>query len=424
MRKASPVGLTPDGRELIVVTDDGEYLAVAADARLRAAIRGDRPRLGQLEIQMESALTPRQIQARLRSGESLDEVARAAGVPAEQISPFAGPVLAERAHLADLARGCQVRRRGESSAHRSLEEAVREQLTNRGIDPDVVEWDSWRREDRLWTVRAGYRSGSAAHEALFTFDQRSRFSTAANEDARWLIGDETVSRGTQPGKRRRNPDEEPTVDLHDELALVRAVQEDESGAQPPAAQSVVAPIEPAELVDVDPDDYMPAELTEVDGLYDIVPGPRSDMDVLYEMLSSFNGDSVSAYAGLTNPVAPDEPGDEEESGALPAEPIQDSLPAAQDEPGTDVAIEEEEPPARPEAAAVKTPPSTAAPQPDKAPADSPTADQGSSAKPAPGSASAASAPTVRKRKRTRSGGRAAVPSWDEIMFGAPKPHAD
>ena len=115
MRKASPVGLTPDGRELIVVTDDGEHLAVAADARLRAAIRGDRPRLGQLEIEMESALTPRQIQARLRSGESLDEVARAAGVPAEQISPFAGPVLAERAHLADWARASQVRRRGESS---------------------------------------------------------------------------------------------------------------------------------------------------------------------------------------------------------------------------------------------------------------------------------------------------------------------
>ena len=394
MCKASPVGLTPDGRELIVVTDDGEHLAVAADARLRAAIRGDRPRLGQLEIEMESALTPRQIQARLRSGESLDEVARAAGVPAEQISPFAGPVLAERAHLADLARASQVRRRGESSAHRSLEEAVGDRLTNRGVDPDTVEWDSWRREDRLWTVRAGYRSGSAAHEALFTFDQRSRFSTAANEDARWLIGDETASHGPQPGKRRRNPDEEPTVDLHDELALVRAVQEDESAPRTPGATPTPASVEPADQGNVDPDDYAPVVLTEVDGLYDIVPSPQSDMDVLYEMLASFNGDSVNAYAGLTGPIAPDEHGDREQRVDIsPTEPVQDSLPADHKEPGPD---------------------------------SSPEADEGSSDKPVQGTepAAPAAAPTPRKRKRSRSGGRAAVPSWDEIMFGGPKPHVD
>ena len=48
MRTARLVGLSRDGRSLVVATDDGEELEIAADDRLRAAIRGDRPRLGQL----------------------------------------------------------------------------------------------------------------------------------------------------------------------------------------------------------------------------------------------------------------------------------------------------------------------------------------------------------------------------------------
>ena len=80
MRDARMVGLSPDGRFVIVATETGEELAIAADDRLRAALRGDRPRLGQLEIEMESALSPREIQTRIRSGESVEDVARVAGV--------------------------------------------------------------------------------------------------------------------------------------------------------------------------------------------------------------------------------------------------------------------------------------------------------------------------------------------------------
>src|SRR4051812_24012682 len=109
MRAARLVGLSPDGRFLIVATDSGEELAIAADDRLRAALRGDRPRLGQLEIEMESALTPRQIQTRIRSGESLEDVTRAAGIPIERVERFAAPVLAEREYVASMAMTSSVR---------------------------------------------------------------------------------------------------------------------------------------------------------------------------------------------------------------------------------------------------------------------------------------------------------------------------
>ena len=79
MREARLVGLSQDGKQLILaMAETGEEFAVPVDDRLRAALRGDRARLGQLEIQMESALRPRDIQARIRAGESPEAVAAVA----------------------------------------------------------------------------------------------------------------------------------------------------------------------------------------------------------------------------------------------------------------------------------------------------------------------------------------------------------
>ena len=64
------VGLTEDNQRLVLVSDSGEEFTLPADARLRAALRGEHSRLGQLEITMESSLRPRDIQARIRAGES------------------------------------------------------------------------------------------------------------------------------------------------------------------------------------------------------------------------------------------------------------------------------------------------------------------------------------------------------------------
>ena len=85
MREARLVGLSQDGTQLILaMAETGEEFAVPVDDRLRAALRGDRARLGQLEIQMESALRPRDIQARIRAGESPEAVAAIAQMPMER----------------------------------------------------------------------------------------------------------------------------------------------------------------------------------------------------------------------------------------------------------------------------------------------------------------------------------------------------
>jgi hypothetical protein len=196
------VGLTEDGKRLVMVSDSGEQFTVPADARLRAALRSGDTRLGttdqQLEIQMESALRPRDIQARIRAGESPESVATAARTTLEKVMGYATPVLAERAHIADRAQRASVRRRAGEGPSRLLGDAVAERLRSRNVDPHTVEWDAWRREDGRWTLVADYRSGESPRHAEFVFDAPGRYVVAEDDEARWLVGERSASKGPQP----------------------------------------------------------------------------------------------------------------------------------------------------------------------------------------------------------------------------------
>ena len=216
-RDLTLVGLTEDGRTLVLVSDSGEEFTLPADARLRAALRGEHARLGQLEITMESALRPRDIQARIRAGESPESVAAAAQTTLDKIMGFATPVLAERAHIADRAQRASVRRRSAEGPARVLADAVAERLSARNVDPESVEWDSWRRDDGRWTLVADYRSGESARHAEFVYDAPGRYVVAEDDEARWLVGEQTPSKGPQPrtsGHRRLS-----AVSSGDELPL-------------------------------------------------------------------------------------------------------------------------------------------------------------------------------------------------------------
>ncbi len=206
MQDLTLVGLTEDQTKLVLVSDSGEEYALPADAKLRSALRGDHARLGQLEIQMESTLRPRDIQARIRSGETPETVAAAAKTTVDKIMGYATPVLAERAHIADRAQRSSVRRKAGEGPARLLGDAVAERLRGRNVDPDSVEWDAWRREDGRWTLVADYRSGESSRHAEFLYDAPGRYVIPEDDEAKWLVGEQTSRKGPQPrggGNTRR-----------------------------------------------------------------------------------------------------------------------------------------------------------------------------------------------------------------------------
>jgi hypothetical protein len=169
MRALRVVGLSEDGKS--VVCEDlsrGERFLIPADERLRAAARGDLTRLGQIEIELESQMRPREIQARIRAGESVEQLAEAAGLPINKVERFAYPVLLERSRTAELAqRAHPVREEGPDV--QTLTEVVAHAFGLRGQDYATVAWDSWRGEDGKWVVQLQWTTGRSENRAHWAF---------------------------------------------------------------------------------------------------------------------------------------------------------------------------------------------------------------------------------------------------------------
>ena len=133
MRALRVVGLTEDGDVVLEDPVRLERYTVPADERLRAAARGDLSRLGQIAIELESQLRPREIQARIRAGASVEQVATAAGVPEQKIERFAYPVLPERFRTADNAQRAHPMR-ADGPDNRTLAEVIAHTFGLRGQD--------------------------------------------------------------------------------------------------------------------------------------------------------------------------------------------------------------------------------------------------------------------------------------------------
>lgn len=184
------VALAPDRSHLVLEDSESRQYRVPVDGRFAAALRpvasSSSPAPGQLEIAVESQLTPREIQARIRSGHSVDEVAMAAGISADRVERYASPVIAERGHVVEQARKAPARRATAGKAP-ALDELVEQRLAEQRVAPESTEWDAFRTDDDRWTVRLGYLAGGRSRVATWTFDPRGRVLSPADDEARWLV---------------------------------------------------------------------------------------------------------------------------------------------------------------------------------------------------------------------------------------------
>jgi hypothetical protein len=158
---------------------------------------------------MDSMLRPRDIQARIRAGETPESVAAAAQTTVEKVMPYAAPVLAEREHVAERAQRSSIRRpAGEAPAasqQRTLGDAITAHLHGRNVDPEVIAWDAWRREDGRWALTGRFSVQGREGLAELTFDQPGNFVVLDNDDAHWLVGDApdpAAEPQSEPGVRR------------------------------------------------------------------------------------------------------------------------------------------------------------------------------------------------------------------------------
>jgi hypothetical protein len=171
MRELKLVGLEADGKHIVCeVEGPAERFKLPADDRLRAALHSDAASSDQpqLDIQVTNMLSPKEIQAKIRAGASVEQVAAASGSDITRIRRFAHPVLLERYRAAELATAAHPIL-ADGPGVLTLLETVSTALVSRGLDPDGLSWDAWRNEDGRWTVQLAWKVGRSDNIAHFCF---------------------------------------------------------------------------------------------------------------------------------------------------------------------------------------------------------------------------------------------------------------
>jgi len=363
----------------VAVSEDGRYAVLAVpgrsarftlpiDERLRAVALGQTSRLAQYEIEVESPLRPKEIQARIRAGETVEEIADAAGIAVERVRWFEGPVLAERAYIADQAQKASVRRHGDSTPGPRLGEIVAERLDAIGADPDDAQWDAKKRGDGSWQVQLTFTSGGRLLVADWIFDPRRRHVLPADDNA---------ARMSLPGAEPPRPAPPPGEATITRLAprLGNARHERPGPGRPAGSEPVPSP--PAPPAPSAPPVPVTAEARRTGE-------PKRE---------------------LSRP-----PAAERNSWSRPAsrEPASASLATVE---GARENHATASPPAK-TAAETSARPSTATT------ATTATGDAGDAVAPA----ESTSEQTGRHGRKAARGRRSSVPSWDEIMFGSSRQH--
>ncbi|BAU32192.1 DNA-binding protein [Microcella alkaliphila] len=340
---------------LVVVGDDGTRYRVPITEALHTAIRQNRP-----AQPAAHRVSPREIQAQIRAGLSAAEVVAATGEALEYVQRFEGPVLAEREYVVTAARSVPVAVAADTEsgvAAHTFGGVIDQRLDELGATE--IAWASWKK-DALWTIRVAFLDGEVSREALWSFDPKKSTLSPANHEAQSL---------SQQG-------DGPTT----ALPRLRAVTTDPADDQPSGrfdsgafqiGPEAVAPATPSRVgVRTDPDDI-----------------PRPAMGQTADLL-----EALRRRRGEREPAPQDE---------------RDAARAAHPSTGSIRVIEV--PLDRDEADMSDT-------------ADSPTLIgmdgdlPNEAAIPASSSAGSPSEPPAKPATAKR--GRAAMPSWDEIVFGA------
>ena len=246
------VRISNDGMQIIVRDEHGKESALPMDDRIAAAmIPRTSPTAG------PDALSPREIQSRIRAGADVRTLAETTGTSIDRIMAFAVPILQERAHIAVRARGTLIRR---ASGVGTLDDIVVARLQPLGVTTAEAHWDSRRLDDGRWEIKLTYDTNEGGRTATWLFDSKANVISPNDDEAHWLLGEppvaasrvrDTVTKPTIPVFNKT--EEPPTPD--NVVSFTKAREE-----------RIVEAVESEPVVEIDDpvDDFTPDELPSDD----------------------------------------------------------------------------------------------------------------------------------------------------------------
>ncbi|MGD8194796.1 septation protein SepH [Herbiconiux sp. P18] len=183
---------------LIVSSDGGERFRIVIDDVLQSRLRQSIA-----SAQSGKKVSPREIQTHIRAGLSAIEVAELTGADVEYVERFEGPVLAERQFMVEQALRVPVQPTspadplGEEPLT-TFGDALQERLD--GLDARDVRWASWKDESG-WIVKLTFTSREIEHDARWQFDPKRHVLTPLNNEATTLSRHGELTEGLIPRLR-------------------------------------------------------------------------------------------------------------------------------------------------------------------------------------------------------------------------------
>lgn len=239
MSELRVTGRSEDGSHLLLTDAEDKEFTLRISDNLRATI--NQPRLASVPTENpEPTMSIKELQARLRAGATIEDLAREAGWSYDKVERFAGPILQERAYVLSLANAVVIK----STGSLTFIEVVTNRLAANGVSADSLNWNTHRRDDGQWVIRLSYPTvnnfGDGHGDAVWFFDMAKRVIVSEDDGAMWIMGE------VAPAAPARTPEPEinhglvytnpaPTVQINTaptpRLSVIRENEDAEDGVK-------------------------------------------------------------------------------------------------------------------------------------------------------------------------------------------------
>jgi Protein of unknown function (DUF3071) len=239
MSELRVTGRSEDGTHLLLTDHEDHEFTLRISDNLKATI--NQPRLASVPTEdAPPSISVKEIQARLRAGALIEDLAREANWSFEKVERFAGPILQERAYVLSVANSVVIRNSGRDAL--TFIEVVTNRLTSNGVAADTLSWNTHRRDDGQWVIRLNYPNRDGIGDAVWFFDMQKRTITAEDEGASWIMGEAAPVREPEPEVSHGlvyTPTSTPTVTISSaptpRLSVIRENEDVEDGVKKRAA---------------------------------------------------------------------------------------------------------------------------------------------------------------------------------------------
>jgi hypothetical protein len=181
-------GKSEDGQYLSLLDSDGKEFSVRISDTLRSTV--NQPRLMSVQEDEVAPISVKEIQRRLRTGESPESIAQDGNITVEKVQRFSGPILQERQFIIDQA-GSVIVRKEPGREPVNFGDALVLRLAPRGVDITQINYNCWRIETGIWTIEVSYPTSDRPGVAQWEYDPTRRSLNSLDDNARWLLGEET-----------------------------------------------------------------------------------------------------------------------------------------------------------------------------------------------------------------------------------------